>query len=100
MFKEDVDFKNKPKMLSLALNDYEVGKDAQLDEYLQDFTIIKLIDDEYPIKPKRGKENLQGTGKVKLNAEAINDDEIVKELLFSLHGEFNKPDTVKKINIK
>lgn len=45
MFKEDVDFKNKPKMLSLALNDYEVGKDAQLDEYLQDFTIIKLIDD-------------------------------------------------------
>lgn len=116
MFKEDVDFKNKPKMLSLALNDYEVGKDAQLDEYLQDFTIIKLIDDgmwyfseiiysyislvEYPIRPKRGKENLQGTGKAKLNPEAINDDEIVRELLFSLHGEFNKPDTVKKINIK
>ena len=45
MFKEDVDFKNKPKMLSLVLNDYEVGKDAQLDVYLQDFTIMKLIDD-------------------------------------------------------
>jgi len=96
MAKDDPGFKDRPKILSLILNDYEIGKDAQLDVYLQDFTIIKLIDDEYPIRTKRGKENLQNTGKAKLNPEAINDDEIVKELLFSLHGEFGKPDTIKK----
>ena len=44
--KDDVDFKNKPKPFYFSmLQDYEVGKDVQLDDYLANFKIVKLIDD-------------------------------------------------------
>lgn len=41
---------------------------------------------------------VQAGGKTKLNPEAINDDDIMKALILSIHGEFSKQDTVININ--
>lgn len=49
------------------------------------------------MKPKKAKAIIQA-GKIKWNPEAINDDDIMKALILSLHGEFSKVDTVTQIN--
>lgn len=45
-FKDDFDFKNKPKPFYFSMiQDYEVGKDVQLDDYLSNFKIVKLVEE-------------------------------------------------------
>lgn len=45
-FKEDLDFKAKPKAFFFSMiDDYEAGKDMQLDDYLNNFKIVKLVEE-------------------------------------------------------
>lgn len=45
-FKEDTDFKNRSKPFFFSMiENYETGKDVQLDDYLKNFKIIKLINE-------------------------------------------------------
>ena len=113
-FREDVSAKNKPKPFFFSgLGAIEIAKDNRVEDYLNNFKIINLIDEgiahlfrpmtncalEYPIQPKKSKEGLT-VGKSKYNPEAVNDPNVMRELLLNLHGEFAKPGTIRKTNEK
>lgn len=53
---------------------------------------------EFPLRPKKLKDNVGENGKVKLNPEAVNDEQVVREIVRCIHGEYGKTETIDKIN--
>lgn len=78
---------------------YVPEKDPALDEYLNNFKIVNLTEEEFPLFPKKFKQNaITTSGKLKLNPEAVNDDSVLKEIVRAVHGTYNKFEGIEKIN--